>query len=55
MSQACEDDNSKLVDVVTVADFDKERVGNILAEFLTLFRLSKLRFGQIAQPLLVRL
>ena len=28
--------NSKLVDVVTVADFDKERVGNILAEIFTL-------------------
>ena len=32
---ACEDANSKLVDVVTVADFDKERVGNILAEIFT--------------------
>jgi len=44
---ACEDANSKLVDVVTVADED--RVGN------NLLQIWKLRFGQIAKPLLVRL
>ena len=34
---ACEDANSKLVDVVTVADVDgEERVGNSLVEILTL-------------------
>jgi len=37
---ACEDANSKLVDVVTVADED--RVGNIFLQ------ISKLRFGQKA-------
>ena len=41
MTLACEDGNSKLVDVVTVADFDDEdRVGNNLLQIL------KLRFGQ---------
>ena len=38
MSLACEDANSKLIDVVTVADED--RVGN------NLLQISKLRFGQ---------
>ena len=39
MTLACEDANSKLVDVVTVADVDDEdRVGN------TLLHISKLRF-----------
>ena len=38
MTLACEDANSKLVDVVTVADDD--RVGNNLLQIL------KLRFGQ---------
>ena len=34
---ACEDANSKLVDVVTVADVEyEERVGNSLVEILTL-------------------
>ena len=34
---ACEDANSKLVDVVPVADFnDEERIGNSLVEILTL-------------------
>ena len=37
MTLACEDANSKLVDVVTVADED--RVGN------NLLQISKLRFG----------
>ena len=37
MTLACEDANSKLVDVVTVADFDdEEHVGNNLVEILTL-------------------
>ena len=37
MTLAVEDANSKLVDVVTVADFDDEgRVGNIFVEILTL-------------------
>ena len=40
---ACEDANSKLVDVVTVADED--RVGN------NLLQISKLRFGQKAKLL----
>ena len=40
---ACEDANSKLVDVVTVADED--RVGNIFLQ------ISKLRFGQKAKLL----
>ena len=40
MTLACEDANSKLVDVVTVADED--RVGN------NLLQISKLRFGQKA-------
>ena len=40
MSLACEDGNSKLVEVVTVNDFDDEdRVGNSLLQIL------KLRFG----------
>ena len=34
---ACKDSNSKLVDLVSVADFDdEERVGNSLVEILTL-------------------
>ena len=34
MTLACEDANSKLVDVVTVADVDNEdRVGNSLVQF----------------------
>ena len=37
MTLACEDANSKLVDVVTVAEVDDEqRIANILAEILTL-------------------
>ena len=37
MTLACEDANSKLVDVVIVADVDEEeRVGNSLVEILTL-------------------
>ena len=37
MSLASEDANSKLVDVITVADFDdEERVGNSLVEILKL-------------------
>ena len=37
MTLACEDANSKLVDVVPVADFnDEERIGNSLVEILTL-------------------
>ena len=40
----CEDGDSKLVDVVTVADFDDEdRVGN------SLLQIWKLRFGQKAK------
>ena len=40
MTLACEDDNSKLVDVVTVADVsDEDRVGNSLLQNW------KLRFG----------
>ena len=43
---ACEDANSKLVDVVTVADIgDEDRVGN------NLLQISKLRFGQKAKLL----
>ena len=43
---ACEDANSKLFDVVTVADVDDEdRVGN------SLLQISKLRFGQKAKLL----
>ena len=43
---ACEDANSKLVEVVTVADVDDEdRVGN------SLLQISKLRFGQKAKLL----
>ena len=43
MSLASEDANSKLVDVVTVANVDDEdRVGN------RLLQISKLRFGQKA-------
>ena len=41
---ACEDANSKLVEVVTVADVDDEdRVG------YSLLQISKLRFGQKAK------
>ena len=41
MTQACEDVNSKLVDVVTVADVDDEdHVGN------SLLRIWKLRFSR---------
>ena len=43
MTLACEDANSKLVDVVTIADDD--RVGNNLLQIL------KLRFGQKAKLL----
>ena len=43
MTLACEDANSKLVDVVTVADED--RVGNNFLQIL------KLRFGQKAKLL----
>ena len=43
MTLACEDANSKLVEVDTVADVDDEdRVGN------NLLQISKLRFGQKA-------
>ena len=42
---ACEDANSKLVDVVTVADENRVRVGN------NLLQISKLRFGQKANLL----
>ena len=43
---ACEDSNSKLVEVVTVADVDNEdRVGN------SLLRIWKLRFGHKAKLL----
>ena len=43
MSLTCEDGNSKLVEVVTVADVDdEERVGN------SLLQISKLKFGQKA-------
>ena len=43
---ACEDTNSKLFDVVIVADVDDEdRVGN------SLLQISKLRFGQKAKLL----
>ena len=41
MTLACEDANSKLIEVVTVADAD--RVGNILLQIW------KLRFGQKAK------
>ena len=35
MTLECEDTNSNLVDIVTVADFDaQERVGNSLTEIL---------------------
>ena len=41
MTLACEDANSKLVDVVTVADVDDEdRIGN------SLLQIRKLRFGR---------
>ena len=43
LSAACEDANSKLVEVVTVADLDDEdRVGN------SLLQIWKLRFGHKA-------
>ena len=46
MTLACEDANSKLFEVVTVADVDDEdRVGN------SLLQISKLRFGQEAKLL----
>ena len=46
MTLACEDANSKLVDIVTVADVDDEdHVGNILLQVW------KLRFGHKAKPL----
>ena len=49
MTLACEDANSKLVDIVTVADVDDEdHVGN------SLLQLWKLRFGHKAK-LLIRL
>ena len=47
MTLACEDANSKLVDVVTVADVDDEdHVGN------SLLQLWKLRFGHNAKLLI---
>ena len=46
MTPACEDANSKLVEVVTVADLDDEdRVGN------SFLQISKLKFGQKAKLL----
>ena len=46
VSLACEDANSKLVEVVTVADVsDEDRVGN------NLWQIWKLRFGQKAKLL----
>ena len=46
LTLACEDANSKLVDVVTVADVDdEERVGN------SLLQIWKLRSGHIAKLL----
>ena len=46
MTLACEDANSKLVEVVTVADVDDEdRVGN------SLLQIWKLRFGHKAELL----
>ena len=46
MTLACEDANSKLVDVVTVADFDDEDcVGN------SLLQIWELRFGHNAKLL----
>ena len=46
MTLACEDTNSKLVEVDTVADVDDEdRVGN------SLLQIWKLRFGQKAKLL----
>ena len=43
MTLTCEDDNSKLVEVLTVADVDDEdRVGN------SLLQIWKLRFGHKA-------
>ena len=46
MTLACEDDNSKLVEVVTVADVnDEDRVGN------SLLQIWKLKFGHKAQLL----
>ena len=46
MTLACEDANSKLVEVVTVANVDdQDRVGN------NLLQISKLRFGQKAKLL----
>ena len=46
MILACEDANSKLIEVVAVADVDyEERVGN------SLLQIWKLRFGHIAKLL----
>ena len=46
MNLACEDANSKLIDVVTVADIgDEDRVGNSLLQIL------KLRFAHEAKLL----
>ena len=46
MTLACEDANSKLVEVVTVADVDdKDRVGN------SLLQIWRLRFGHKAKIL----
>ena len=46
MTMACEDANSKLVEVVTVADVnDEDRVGN------SLLQIWKLRFGHKAKLL----
>ena len=47
MTLACEDANSKLIEVVAVADVDyEERVGN------SLLQIWKLRFGHKAKLLL---
>ena len=48
MTLACEDANSKLVEVVTVADVsDEDRVGNSLLQTLsTLVKILKLKFRQ---------
>ena len=43
MTLACEDDNSKLVDVVTIAVDDEDRIDN------NLLQIWELRFGHKAQ------
>ena len=45
MTLVCEDANTKLVEVVTVADVDEDRVGN------SLLQIWKLRFGHKAKLL----